>query len=225
MPPKKSSNAQPKPKSNASPSKHLSKHQSMTARSVMAPAVTPAMAQVLAQAQTQTQARAQAQTQARVQAGLQARVQGPVQSRRLGRDPNYQCRVDIYDELRAKCAKDTANCRAVASDGSPLSYTDCERQGATAADLLNKFPTDKESNQRLKALLKEGRDSGDPTKKDWDLSAAKRCLTQMWYGTEDGRARLDACPPPKRSSRVKPKSRFVQVRGQSAKAKSLQGFL
>lgn len=127
-------------------------------------------------------------------------------SKGVGRDPNYQCRIDIYDELRAKCAADTASCKATGPDGLPMSYTDCERLGATEADLLRNFPVGKENNKRLQLLLRAGRDSGDPAKKDWDLSAAKRCLTQMWYGTEDGRTRLEACPPPKRSSRAKPRS-------------------
>lgn len=126
----------------------------------------------------------------------------PAASKR-GRDPNYQCRVDIYDELRKKCAQNTANCKAIAADGiSPLSYSDCERLGATAADLLGNFPTDKEANKRLQLLLRKGRDSGEPDKKDWDLGSAKKCLTQMWYGTEGARARLDACPPPIRSIRA-----------------------
>lgn len=134
------------------------------------------------------------------------RIRGPVRApSAMVRDPNYQCRVDIYDELRAKCAKDTAACKGILPDGTLLTYSDCEKYGATAADLLNNFPTDKEHNQRLKTMLKEGRNSGDESKKEWDLSAAKKCLTQMWYGSEEGKARLEACPAPKRSSR-KPKS-------------------
>lgn len=129
-----------------------------------------------------------------------------VQSART-RDPNYQCRVDIYDDLRAKCAKDMANCKGTTKEGAPITYADCERMGATAADLLGNFPTEKEQNLRLKALLRDGKNSGDPDKKDWDIGAAKRCLTQLWYGSDEGRTRLDACPPPKRSSRVVPKSR------------------
>lgn len=129
-----------------------------------------------------------------------------VQSART-RDPNYQCRVDIYDDLRAKCAKDMVNCKGITKEGTPITYADCERMGATAADLLGNFPTDKEQNLRLKALLRDGKNSGDPDKKDWDIGAAKRCLTQLWYGSDEGRTRLDACPPPKRSSRALPKSR------------------
>lgn len=134
------------------------------------------------------------------------------------RDPNYQRRVDIYDELRRKCATDTANCKGTLPDGTAHSYADCERKGATAADLLNNFPTTAEENQRLKALLKAGKDTGEDSKKEWNLGDAKRCLTQLWYGTEEGRMRLEAVAPPKRSSKAKPKSRAAASRAAVAMA-------
>lgn len=122
---------------------------------------------------------------------------------------NYQRRIEIFDEYRKKCAADPVNCKGILPDGTPHSYADCERKGATAADLLRNFPTSPEDNQRLKALLKAGRDTGEDSKKEWNLSDAKRCLTQLWYGTEEGRRRLEAVAPPRKSTRRQPGSRAV----------------
>lgn len=132
-----------------------------------------------------------------------SRVSVPAIARSMRtRDPNYQCRVDIYDELRAKCNKDRPNCKGILADGSILKYSDCEALGATAADLLENFPVGKEENHRLNTLLKKEKSTGHPNTKDYDLKAAKKCLTRMWYGSED-KARLEACPPPERGSRMK----------------------
>lgn len=120
---------------------------------------------------------------------------------RLVRDPNFECRTGIYDQLRMKCAANTASCKGTRDDGTMHSYSDCEKYGSTAANLLTKFPTSPEDNKSLKEMLRAEKNSGDPAKSQYDLGMAKKCLTQLWYTPEQGQAELMKCAPPKRSSK------------------------
>lgn len=122
---------------------------------------------------------------------------------RMLRDPNFDCRTGIYDQLREKCAANTAACKGVRDDGMAHSYADCEKFGASSANLLTNFPTTSEDNKRLQEKLRAEKNSGDPSKAQYDLGKAKRCLTQLWWTPEQGKARLEVCAPPKRISHKK----------------------
>lgn len=108
-------------------------------------------------------------------------------------------------------------CKGVKDDGTAHSYADCDKFGATAANLLTSFPTTPEDNKRLKEMLRAEKNSGDPTKAQYDLGMAKRCLTQLWYTPEQGKARLELCAPPKKSS--KKKSASVPPRNNATRSK------